>query len=67
MTRVGVMFNPKTAPYAAYYLQPLNAAAARSGVKTFNAAVGSEIDIETITVELGRELGGGLIVMRTVS
>lgn len=63
VTRVGVMFNPKTAPYVEYYLQPLNAAAARSSMKTVTAAVGSEIDIESTIAALGRDPGGGLIVM----
>jgi len=63
VTRAAVMFNPKTAPYVEYYLQPLNAAATRFGVKTVMAAVGSEIDIENVIAGLGREPGSGLIVM----
>jgi putative tryptophan/tyrosine transport system substrate-binding protein len=63
VTLVGVMFNPKTAPYVEYYLQPLNAVAARYGVKTVMAPVGSEADIEKVITGLGREPGGALIVM----
>lgn len=64
VTRVGVIFNPKTAPYAEYYYLPqLIAVAARLGVKTFAAVVGSEIDIENVIARLGREPDGGLIVM----
>jgi putative ABC transport system substrate-binding protein len=63
VTRAAVMFNPKTAPYVEYYLQPLNAVAARVGVKTFTATVGSESDIERTIAGLGREPGSGLIVM----
>jgi putative ABC transport system substrate-binding protein len=63
VTRVGVIFNPKTAPYVEYYLQPLKAVAARYGVKTVMAPVGSEVDIEKVIVGLGREPGSGLIVM----
>ncbi len=63
VTRVGVMFNPKTAPYVEYYLQPLNAAAARFSVKIVTTTVGSESDIENAIIALGRESGGGLIVM----
>ena len=63
VTRVGVIFNPKTAPYVEYYLQPLNAVAARYGVKTVMAPVGSEADIEKTIAGLGHEPGGGLIVM----
>ena len=32
------MFNPQTAPYAEYYLQPLEVAAPKFGVKPFKAA-----------------------------
>jgi len=63
VTRVGVIFNPKTAPYVEYYLQPLNAVAARYGVNTIIAPVGSEADIEKAIAGLGREPGSGLIVM----
>ena len=35
VTRVGVMFNPKTAPYVDYYLRPLQAAAPIIGVQSF--------------------------------
>ena len=63
MTRVTVMFNPKTAPYAEYYLQPLEAVAPKFGIKPFAARVSSEIDIEKSIADLGREPGGGLIAM----
>jgi len=63
VARVAVMFNPRTAPYAEYYLQPLKAAAPKLGVKTFTAAVSSESDIEAAITALGREPGSGLIVM----
>ena len=63
VTRVAVMFYPQTAPYVEYYLGPLRAAAPKFGVKTFTAAVRSESDIEEAITRLGREPGGGLIVM----
>ena len=63
VTRVGVMFNPQTASYAEYYLQPLEAVASKFDVKVFAAPVHSEADIETIIIQLGHEPGGGLIVM----
>lgn len=63
VTHMGVIFNPKTAPYVEYYLQPLKAVAARFGVKTVLAPVGSEVDIEKVIAGLGREPGSGLIVM----
>ena len=61
--RVAVLFNPQTAPYADYYLGPLNAAAPRVGVRAFTVAVGSDADIENAIAELGRERGNGIVVM----
>lgn len=63
VTRVAVMFNPRTAPYAEYYLQPLNAVAPKFGVKTLTATVNSEIEIEQLIAGLGRKKDSGLIVM----
>jgi len=63
VNRVAVMFNPKTAPYAEYYLQPIKAAAQGLGVETFAATVGSEADIERAIVALGRRPGSGLLIM----
>ena len=63
VTRVGVMFNPQTASYAQYYLQPLETVASKFDVRVFAAPVRSEADIGTVITQLGREPGGGLIVM----
>ena len=63
VTRVGVMFNPQTASYAEYYLQPLEAVASKFDVKVYAAPVLSEADIRNVITQLGREPGGGLIVM----
>lgn len=48
MTRVAVMFNPQTAPYVGYYLKPLETAASKIDVKTFEAPVRSDPDIEAV-------------------
>jgi putative tryptophan/tyrosine transport system substrate-binding protein len=61
--RVAVMFNPRTAPYAEYYLTRLNAAAAALEVKTFLATVSNPGDIDEVVRDLGRDRAGGLIVM----
>ena len=63
MTRAAVMYNPQTAPYADYYLEPLKIAAPKIGVKTFTALVRSESDIENVIKKLGAEPGSGLIAM----
>jgi len=61
--RVAVMFNPQTAPYAEYYLRPLEAAAPKVGVKSFTAPVQSEADIAEVIERLGGEPDSGLIAM----
>jgi putative ABC transport system substrate-binding protein len=57
------MFNPQTASYAQYYLQPLETVAPKFDVRVFAAPVSSEADIGTVITELGRAPVGGLIVM----
>ena len=63
VTRVAVMFNPQTAPYAEFYLQSLEAAATKLGVNPFTSHVRREADIEEVISELGREPDSGLIAM----
>jgi putative ABC transport system substrate-binding protein len=63
INRVAVMFNPETAPYAEYYLQPLRAIAPKLNVEILEAAVRSATDIEAAITRLGRSPGGGLIAM----
>jgi ABC-type uncharacterized transport system substrate-binding protein len=63
LTRVAVMFNPETAPYAKSYLQHLEAAALKLGVKTLTSPVRSENEIVEVITKLGREPGSGLIAM----
>jgi len=57
------MFNPETASYVEYYLQPLRSVATRLGVKMFTAPVDSDADIEKIIAALGSEVPSGLITM----
>ena len=63
VTRVAVMFNPRTAPYVEYYLRPLNIAAQKLGVTTFTAHVQNDSDIESAITGLARERGGGVLAM----
>jgi putative ABC transport system substrate-binding protein len=44
-------------------MRPLNAAAAKLGVKAHTATVSNEIEIEQTIAKLAREPGGGLVVM----
>jgi len=61
--RVAVMFNPKTAPFAPFYLTPIEAAAPKMKVASFPSPVESPADIERVIAELGRRQDSGLVVM----
>jgi putative ABC transport system substrate-binding protein len=62
--RATIMFNPNTAPYArSYYLPSFEAAAQSFKVAPIVASVHSEAEIETVITSLGREPGGGLVVL----
>jgi putative ABC transport system substrate-binding protein len=62
--RVAIMFNPDTAPGGgSYFLPSLEAAARARKVEPIAAPVYSDADIETVMASLGREPGGGLVVM----
>jgi putative ABC transport system substrate-binding protein len=65
LKRAAIMFNPDTAPITAY--MPLLEAAARSlKVEPITAPVHSDVEIETTVIPLGREPGGGLVVVPDV-
>ena len=62
--RVAAMFNPDTAPSGgSYYLPSFEAAARSLKVAPITAPVHSDAEIETVITSLGREPGGGLVVM----
>jgi putative tryptophan/tyrosine transport system substrate-binding protein len=62
--RVAVMFNPDTAPGGGSYFLPSFEATARSlKVEPIKAPVHNDAEIETVINSLGREPGGGLVVM----
>jgi putative tryptophan/tyrosine transport system substrate-binding protein len=63
LMQVAYIFNPETAPYAENYLQPLETAATKFGVKPIALRVHSESDIEEAFVRLEREPGSAVIVM----
>jgi putative tryptophan/tyrosine transport system substrate-binding protein len=65
--RVAIMFNPDTAPGGGSYFLPSFEAAARSlKLEPIAAPARSDIEIETIVTLLGREPGGGLVIMPDV-
>jgi putative ABC transport system substrate-binding protein len=62
LKRAAIMFNPDSGPYS--ILMPSFDAAARSlKVEPIIASVHSDIEIEAAIIALGREPGGGLLVM----
>src|ERR1700682_5230102 len=59
-----MIFNPDKAPYVTSYYLPAFEAAARSlKVAPIAAPVHSDAEIETVITSLGREPGGGLVVL----
>ena len=64
-TRVAFVFNPKTAPYinSGYYQEPFGAAAASFAIKLIANPVENPRELEGVVSALGRDRGGGLIVI----
>jgi putative ABC transport system substrate-binding protein len=62
LKRVAIMFNPDTAP-ASTFMPSFETAARSLKVEPIIAHVHSDAEIETAIISLGREPGGGLVVM----
>jgi putative tryptophan/tyrosine transport system substrate-binding protein len=64
VTRVAIMFNPNTATYGrSYFLPSFETAAQSLKVQPIVALVHSDGEIEEAITSLGRDSGGGLVVM----
>ena len=63
VNRVVLLFNPATAPYAEYYLNPFKAAAASLAVEAIVAPVRDTSELESVVATQAREPNSGLIVM----
>jgi putative ABC transport system substrate-binding protein len=63
VARCALLFNPTTAPYAHYFMNPFNVAATSIGVEPIIASVRDAAELETAIVTQGRGPNGGLIVM----
>jgi putative tryptophan/tyrosine transport system substrate-binding protein len=61
LKRAAIMFNPDTSPVSA--LPSIETAARTLKVVSSRAPVHSDVEIETAIIALGREPGGGLVVM----
>jgi putative ABC transport system substrate-binding protein len=63
VVRAVLLFNPATAPYAEYYLNPFKAAAASFGVQAIAAPVRDASEFETAIAAQASAPNGGMIVM----
>jgi ABC-type uncharacterized transport system substrate-binding protein len=63
VTRVAVIFNPDTAPFAPLYNRAIEAAASTFGMTVTQAPVHDDAAIEEAVAAQAREPGGGLIVL----
>jgi putative ABC transport system substrate-binding protein len=60
------MFNPQTAPYFSYYLQPFEAAARSRGLEPIAAPVKTDAEIESVIAGLSNEPRAGLAIMADI-
>jgi putative tryptophan/tyrosine transport system substrate-binding protein len=63
VARVAMLFNPETATYAEYYLNPFKAAAASFGVEAITVPVNDTSGLESVVAAQARQPNSGLIVM----
>jgi putative ABC transport system substrate-binding protein len=63
VARVAMLFNPATAPYAQYWLNPFKAAATSFAVQAIVAPVHGTSELESVVAGQAHESNGGLIVM----
>ena len=65
VVRVGIIYNPQTAPYAGLFLRSAEAAAPTLGVETLALPVRSETDIAAALTSLAQRPGSGLVATTT--
>jgi putative tryptophan/tyrosine transport system substrate-binding protein len=63
VTRVAMLFNPESAAYAEFWLNPFKTAGAAFAVETISIPVRNESELDSVTATQAREPNGGLIVM----
>jgi putative ABC transport system substrate-binding protein len=63
LNRAAFLFNPATAPFAEYYLNPFKTAAASLGMETIPAPVHDGSELECVVAAQVRGRSTGLIVM----
>jgi len=65
-TRAALLYNPQTASYFKYYLQPFEASARSAGIEPVDAPVRTTADIERVVANLAEKSDAGLVVMPDV-
>jgi putative ABC transport system substrate-binding protein len=63
IARVGILYNPQTAPFAGLFLRSVEEAAPGIGVEVAAVPVQSEADIEAVMTAFARRPGGGLVAI----
>jgi putative ABC transport system substrate-binding protein len=63
VARVAMLFNPVSATYAEYWLNPFKAAAASFAVEAIATPIRDRYELESVIAGQAREPNGGLIVM----
>ena len=63
MKRAALLFDPATAPFAEYFVEPFKAAALSSGVEAIKATVHDKSELETVIAAHARVPDRGLIVI----
>jgi putative tryptophan/tyrosine transport system substrate-binding protein len=67
VTRVALVFDPRSAPFADLFLQSVEAAAPSFSVTPMEAVVRAASDLDRVFDSLARETNGGLIVLPDIS
>jgi len=63
VSRVGILYNPDTAPYARIYIEAFQTAASALAISPLDASVRTAAEIEAAITKLGGEAGSGLVVI----
>jgi putative ABC transport system substrate-binding protein len=66
VTRVAVLYNPKTAPYAGLMMDAIKDAAPSFAIAVQSALCRNDAEIETTIAELARQEHGGLLVLTDI-
>jgi putative ABC transport system substrate-binding protein len=67
VTRVALVFNPQSAPFADLFIRSVEAAAPSFSVALIRAAVRDPVDVDHVFDALAREPNGGLMVLPDLS